>query len=559
MKQLGTRYGLALTLALSLAACQPLQGQTPVNANAALAGAEAANRPAAGMGVIRGVVKIDTAELIAAGSRNYALQQVSAPSGRVIARGDGGTKEAPVKPDGSYSLEVPGGSDYLLEAIVPDGRGGVTKVVSPTPISVPLAQDPPIVDAASLVTRRTGSIQGLIELKEPKPGDTPEGADVFLTGGTSVVGKAGEKGRFALTNVAEGTWNVVVAKPGYKRQMVKGVAVRAGRPALLEAPVVLEREVATPTGLTGTVQSSDGRAILGATVSVYPKDRKAIASADTGLDNFTAMTDDQGRYEILNLPPGDYSVQVYRPFYQLPPRRSATVTAAAPQELGVTKLVSTVTYFGKVSGSVTDEAGKPLDGAVAQLDPPVTESQFSDAKGAFTLDRILPGEYNLTIALGGYTPVIIPVTVDNSPGFSLDTSAGKPYRVLQSGGRFVVQLGSVPLSVITVANAPPTIRPISPTIPMGSDGSSSLPHSTISGVNVSGNLVAPNSMNLPAVITGRGNEGIVDPLYRPGGNGGTGAIIDPLYRPGGNGGTGAIIDPLYKPGAKSTATIGVAG
>jgi hypothetical protein len=55
-----------------------------------------------------------------------------------------------------------------------------------------LAQDLPIVDAARLVTRRTGCIQGLIELKNAKAGDT---------------------GRFALSNVAESTRNVVVNLP----------------------------------------------------------------------------------------------------------------------------------------------------------------------------------------------------------------------------------------------------------------------------------------------------------------------------------------------------------
>jgi protocatechuate 3,4-dioxygenase beta subunit len=280
------------------------------------------------------------------------------------------------------------------------------------------------VDAASLVTRRTGSIQGLIELKDAKAGDTPEGADVFLSGGTSTVGKAGDTGRFALTNVAEGTWNVVVAKPGYKRQLVKGVAVRAGRPALLDAPIVLERDVAQPAGVRGTVQSSDGKAIVGATVSLYPKDRQALAAEDTGLDNFTAVTDDQGRYEIVNLPPGEFSLQVYRAFYQAPPARSVTITPNTVQDMGSTRLASNVAYFGKVSGVVTDSAGQPLEGAVVQLDPPVTEAQFADATGRFTLDRILPGEYTISVAAGGFRPMLLPVVVDNQPNYIVNLPPG---------------------------------------------------------------------------------------------------------------------------------------
>lgn len=414
---------LSLVLLLALMACQG--GPAPTSPQGNPAGMAGANVPS-GMGVIKGRVQIDAsgAGSIAAGA-NYRLSQApSATGGTVTARGDLDTKEVPVGPDGEFSIVVPGGGEYILEASVPDGKGGLTRAVSP-PISVPLAQDPPIVDAASLVTRRTGSIQGLIELKDAKEGETPEGADVFLSGGTSVVGKAGETGRFALTNVAEGTWNVVIAKPGYKRQIIKGVVVRAGRPSLLDATVVLERESQQQqAGVVGAVQTTDGQAIVGATVSLYPKDRRAIAAADGGLDNFTAVTNDEGRYEILNLPPGDYTVQVYRPFYRLPARRSVTVAPGASQDLGVTQLTSTTIYFCRLAGSVKDENGQPIDGAVVQLEPPVTEAQFADAAGNFTLDRILPGEYQLSIAAGGYVPVIIPILIDNKPNCAITLPTG---------------------------------------------------------------------------------------------------------------------------------------
>ncbi|MEB3197406.1 MAG: carboxypeptidase-like regulatory domain-containing protein [Candidatus Sericytochromatia bacterium] len=464
--------GLALTLCASLVACQGNQTPNPTQASGAAAGSAGA-----GTGTITGTVTVDS---ISAGYR--LAQAATATGGTVIARSDIDTKETTIGPDGKFSAVVKGGAEYTLEAAVPDGKGGVTKVVSPTAIMVPLAQDPPIVDAASLVTRRTGSIQGVIELKDARPTDSVEGADVFLSGGTSVVGKAGETGRFALTNVAEGTWNVVVAKPGFKRQTVKGIAVKSGRPAMLDAPIVLERDVNPPTGVTGTVQSSDGKAIIGATISVYPKDRKAIANTDVGLDNFTAITDDEGRFEVLNLPPAEYTVQVYRPFYQLPPRRTVTVTSAAPQDLGVTKLTSTVAYFGKISGQVLDETGKPLDGAVAQIDPPVTENQFSDANGKFTLDRILPGEYKLSVAAGGYMTFIIPVMVDNKPSFT--ATLGEPIKLMKGAKTlppvifpFPIPPGFVPPMPSASGSLPIPSAPVPVPSAPGSASSSSKPKS----------------------------------------------------------------------------------
>jgi sugar lactone lactonase YvrE len=377
------------------------------------------------------MVKVDTAQVVASEESTYRLMQAIATGGTVIARSTIDTKTAAINSDGSFSLSVKGGAEYKLEASVPDGKGGVTKVVSPDSISVPLAQDPPTIDAASLVTRQTGSIQGLIELKNAKVGETPDGADVYLSGGTSVVGKAGETGRFALINVAEGTWNVVIAKPGFKRQVVKGVEVKAGKPTLLNANIVLEAEpttsssstansstISTPQGgVKGIVQTSDGKPIIGATVSVYPKNRKALG--DLGFDDFTAVTDEQGQYEILGLPTGDYTVQVYRPFYIVPPRQAITIATGGTKDLGITKISSNIAYFGKVSGQICDDKGQPLESVVAQLDPPVTESQFTDATGKFTLDRVLPGEYKISLSAGGFVTTIIPIAVDNKPNFSV--------------------------------------------------------------------------------------------------------------------------------------------
>ncbi|MEB3197891.1 MAG: carboxypeptidase regulatory-like domain-containing protein, partial [Candidatus Sericytochromatia bacterium] len=187
--------------------------------------------------------------------------------------------------------------------------------------------------------------------------------------------------------------------------------------------------------------------------------------------------------------------QVYRPFYQVPPRRSVTVTAGAPQDLGITKLTSTVAYFGKVSGLVKDEAGNPVDGAVAQLDPPVTDSQFTDATGNFTLDRILPGEYRLTIAAGGFKPVIVPVMVDNKPNFTVTLPE------------------AITLTKGNAKTEPPAIKPLDsgilkPEIVKPLESSTSKPKDP---------LPLPGSPTTPPTVKPVGEEDLpVDPLPKPG-------------------------------------------
>jgi hypothetical protein len=406
---LSTRlFAAALVAAFSLTACQ---GGTPTTpGNQAIA-------PAKGMAIIKGMVT--TSGVIAAGGGNV----ISAGGGNVISAGGGNfrifqaggvagaslqvkggahTSEITTGADGSFSVQVPQGSTYTLTASHPDGKGGIMKQVAV--VEVPTAEEPPIVDVASLVTRRTGSIQGVVALAG---GADPEGADVFVPG-TTIIGKVSAKGRFALANVPEGTWNIVFQKPGFKRAALTDLAVQAGRPLVLTDAVTLEAGEASGGQLKGLIRDNQGRAVVGATVTAT--DAKGVG--------YTGTSDGQGNVAIAGLPDGTYSVQVYRSFYQVPAPKEVTLTGGAGGDLGTVSLASTVMHFGKISGRLLDEAGEPIDGAVVQLDPPTTESVFTDARGNFTLDRVMPGEYTLRAAAGGFEVGERDVLVDNQPGFT---------------------------------------------------------------------------------------------------------------------------------------------
>lgn len=259
---LSPRPFIIVALTLAVAACQAIPPVGPENkdrnqlisprSNPSLE----TNQAKPGNAIIRGNVKVATGELRAASETYYKLlSEVAATGGTVTAHSERDTQTTQIQADGSFAIEVTSGNTYTLEAVVPDGRGGVTKVIAPEPVRVPVSRDPVLIDAVSLVTRRTGSIQGLIVLDSESSLDTPEGTDVYLAGGTSIVGKAGETGRFALINVPVGTWNIVCAKPGYKRQVIKGVVVQAGKPAMLDAPITLER-------LTSNTKASVGGLVV---------------------------------------------------------------------------------------------------------------------------------------------------------------------------------------------------------------------------------------------------------------------------------------------------------
>src|SRR6188474_2979165 len=66
----------------------------------------------------------------------------------------------------------------------------------------------------------------------------------------------------------------------------------------------------------------------------------------------------------------------------------------------VTKLASTDT--GLIEGKVTDERGKPLDGAVISALGGTTAFAVSDASGQYTLKQLPPGPYLVRVHLAGF-------------------------------------------------------------------------------------------------------------------------------------------------------------
>ena len=384
-----------------------------------------------GTGIIKGKVSTE-------GFKTTSFSLKANPElslGTVKASSQIDTKEVKISADGSFEIEVKGGADYKLEAIVPDGLGGTLKVVNPL-VKVPLSKDPPIVDVKSLVTKQTGSIQGLIIIEDAKEGESLEGADVYIPG-TSIVGKARDKGRFALTEVAEGTWDIIISKPGFERALVKGVEVKAGKARLVDDVVLKRNSNESKSGLKGTIQDGNGSAIVGATITAYAKNT---------VDSFTAISDENGAFNLLNLPTGDYQIQVYRAFYELPARKDVTISDKT-EDLGITKLTSTLVFFGKVKGKIVDEEGKAIDGAVIQTLPQVTDQQFSDAVGNFTLDRVLPGEYSASISAGGYCTVEMSLRVENKENYllNLENSIILPKKNGADDCSQIVSAGNLPI------------------------------------------------------------------------------------------------------------------
>lgn len=80
--------------------------------------------------------------------------------------------------------------------------------------------------------------------------------------------------------------------------------------------------------------------------------------------------------------------------------RSTSVEAQGLKFEPVTKIAATDT--GLIEGKVTDELGKPLDGAVISALGGTTAFAVSDKTGAYTLKQLPPGPYLLRVHLAGF-------------------------------------------------------------------------------------------------------------------------------------------------------------
>ena len=127
----------------------------------------------------------------------------------------------------------------------------------------------------------------------------------------------------------------------------------------------------------------------------------AVAQANITVGGKSAESDREGKYEIVDLDPGDYSVQVKVPFpgYETSPQ-NVTVTA------GDTKVVDFYLDFEKtiVHGFVHDADGTPIAGATLSgvMSGKDVVTAVSDEKGHFKFERAGPGNQFIRVNAPGY-------------------------------------------------------------------------------------------------------------------------------------------------------------
>lgn len=199
--------------------------------------------------------------------------------------------------------------------------------------------------------------------------------------------------------------------------VVRRTAAMAGAIALI-ASLALSPAVAHDLGLTGetgelsgVVTDTTGEPLSGAEVRVLPTSEARIWWYARPL---AARSGTDGRFALAGVPSGLVVVRASAP--------GSVAQTIADVEIAVGRATEAAFALaprsaGAVSGSVRDERGLALAGAVVRLSPrrgrdraswsPLETSAFdlaarTDAAGAFGIERVPVGEYVVSVTLDGF-------------------------------------------------------------------------------------------------------------------------------------------------------------
>lgn len=285
--------------------------------------------------------------------------------------------------DGSYAFTgVLAADGYTVEIVPPAG-----KTSSETRQSVDLSD----IDGVAHFTIRDIIPVPVSGTVLDDDGDPLGGVTVLLDGGARSTVTASD-GSYLFDDVPVGEHTITVQPPaGYT---VETAPDPITVPPDSEEPIVDQDFVlAEHPAVSGAVTIA-GAGVAGVVVT-------AVGPSGTT----TTVTGADGAYRFPRLPVGDYEISIQ------PPDGTVPVTPVSRDEtLADTDLTDVdfeLARLGLVSGSVTDDGGTPVPGAVVTITGPQgTTSLTTEANGSYALGSLVPGEYRITVEVpDGYSGI----------------------------------------------------------------------------------------------------------------------------------------------------------
>lgn len=195
-------------------------------------------------------------------------------------------------------------------------------------------------------------------------------------------------------------------------------------------------------GVTGIVQSSDGKPLAGAKVSLHgprwnPPSGDGFfgqdASDPDSVPTTSAVTGADGRFTIEHAVPGGMKLYVTHS------RHIAESVSVEIRDRQVADAGAIRLYSGaSIVGVVVDENGAPVTGATVNVlmqdgDPLATHSALTDARGRFRLDALRAGNYEL-MAFPASAEWLFPIEEDIQRVYVADGKEHEVRLVARSSG-----------------------------------------------------------------------------------------------------------------------------
>jgi protocatechuate 3,4-dioxygenase beta subunit len=257
------------------------------------------------------------------------------------------------------------------------------------------------VDLGALVLSPAALLAGRV-LDET--GEPVAGAALFVSRGGQNAGgtQANAAGRFSFEDLTPGPVRLTALAQGFLPTEVPDLEAGPDTSAI---EVILQRGAV----LTGTVATPSGEPATGARVSLLDNGTQR-PFATLGLPQATA--DDEGRYRLEGLAPGEHRVRATRSGF-LPE------TAQIAVRNGANRLDLRLGQGAAVSGQAVTTMGEPVPRAQIFLIPLDDQSSPGPAEtapdGSFSWRAVASGRYRLEAEMPGLTAPVIQLEVAHSP------------------------------------------------------------------------------------------------------------------------------------------------
>ena len=372
-------------------------------------------------------------------SGNVVTAATGAPVGGATVTVDGTLNSTVTDANGNFSLNQPAGNFTLTVVKL----GFLPETTTAFTLGAGAAVGVGTVKLSVAPSTITGTVVSSL-------GGNVAGATVALSG-TTATASTDSLGKFSITLPA-GTFTATLTAGGYQSSTTAQFTTQPGQ----TYPLGTITLTAIPATVTGTVASSTGGAVAGATVTAIggPAGASHTGRFVTLATNSTT-TDASGNF-TLSLAAGTYSFTISRSGF------GTTTTADITLGAGTTFSTGTIVIdpLGTITGLVVSQAsGSPVVNATVTVSGSVN-STSTDASGRFSIQQP-PGSYSIHVSAAGFadtstafftlapgatfdagTIKLPPVALAVFVGYADDLRASSNFPVPWAGSPNVVYIGT---------------------------------------------------------------------------------------------------------------------